>query len=140
MTQADSVHGTPPLSTSTKIRRFLNHRVEPGYSRADALRHDAGSLACDVDGAMTGPIREGANPWPREDAKGSESLRDLLNSPREIVGEILDLTTLLGVLLAGDDAMRLIQLLWMRARLLLVRGCVKAGHFFAALGERLRGF
>jgi hypothetical protein len=40
----------------------------------------------------------------------------------------------------GGPAMRLIQVLWMRVRLLLVRGCVKAGHFFAALGERLRGF
>jgi hypothetical protein len=35
---------------------------------------------------------------------GSDSLRSLLNSPREIADEILDLTTLLGVLLAGDDA------------------------------------
>jgi len=29
MTQADSVHGTPPLSTSTKIRQLMNNRVEP---------------------------------------------------------------------------------------------------------------
>ena len=34
----------------------------------------------------------------------SNSLRSVLNSPREIADEILDLTTLLGVLLAGDDA------------------------------------
>ena len=34
----------------------------------------------------------------------SDSLRSLLDSPREIADEILDLTTLLGVLLAGDDA------------------------------------
>ena len=53
---------------------------------------------------MTGAIREEANPWPREDAKGSDALRSLLDSPREIADEILDLTTLLGVLLAGDDA------------------------------------
>ena len=35
--------------------------------------------------------------------------------------------------------MRLIQIYVARLRLLLVRCCVKAGHFFAALGERLRG-
>ena len=87
---------------------------------------------------MTSPIRDEANPFPVR--RQVQNLRSLLDSPREIADEILDLTTLLGVLLAGDDAMRLIQLLWMRARLLLVRGCVKAGHFFAALGEQLRGF
>ena len=34
----------------------------------------------------------------------SDALRSLLDSPREIADEILDLTALLGVLLAGDDA------------------------------------
>ena len=34
----------------------------------------------------------------------SDPIRALLDSPREIADEILDLTTLLGVLLAGDDA------------------------------------
>ena len=32
MTQADSVHSTPPLNTSaigSKIRRFMNYPVEP---------------------------------------------------------------------------------------------------------------
>ena len=38
------------------------------------------------------------------DIKESDPLRALLDSPREIADEILDLTTLLGVLLAGDDA------------------------------------
>ena len=48
---------------------------------------------------MTSPIRDEANPFTCE-----VDLRSLLNSPREIADEILDLTTLLGVLLAGDDA------------------------------------
>ena len=34
----------------------------------------------------------------------SDSLRSVLDLPREIADEILDLTTLLGVLLAGADA------------------------------------
>ena len=34
----------------------------------------------------------------------SDCLRSVLDSPREIADEILDLSTLLGVLLAGDDA------------------------------------
>ena len=40
----------------------------------------------------------------KEAADESDALRALLNSPREIADEILDLTTLLGVLLAGEDA------------------------------------
>ena len=48
---------------------------------------------------MTSPIRDEANPFTCE-----VDLRSLLDSPREIADEILDLTTLLGVLLAGDDA------------------------------------
>ena len=44
-------------------------------------------------------ICDAANPFTRE-----VDLRSLLDSPREIADEILDLTTLLGVLLAGDDA------------------------------------